>query len=336
MILVTGGTGLLGAHLLLALCQKNDAIVATYRRPSSLESIADFFRGKEPNHDILFKKIIWKKAPLSDLSALGNAFDGITKVYHCAAKVSFAKYHDEALMNANQQGTANIVNIALQKGVQKMVYVSSIAAIDSENPNEPITEDSTWNYEKRHTGYALSKHAAEMEVWRGTQEGLTATIINPGVILGGHFWKRSSGVFWQRTNRKLIFCPSGNLGVVGVSDVVRVLVMCMEKPYENERYILVNQNVSYQELFKKIVTTLHKKPLFVLLPEWLLKAAILLGNALAQVFFQRPFFSKALVNTLCSKRVYDGSKITRETDFEYSSLDDEIRAISSDFLNHQQ
>ena len=82
----------------------------------------------------------------------------------------------------------------------------SIAAIDSENPNEPITEDSTWNYEKRHTGYALSKHAAEMEVWRGTQEGLIATIINPGVIFRRAFFGNEAAVFfWQRANRKLIF-----------------------------------------------------------------------------------------------------------------------------------
>ena len=185
MILVTGGTGQIGSRLLLNLT-KNKAykVRAIYRNTQSLEKIRQLFVKHSDSGAAQFDTIEWVQADLSNIPALEKAFEGVTFVFHCAGLISFQPQDFDKLIEVNVQGTANIVNLSIDFGVKKLCYVSSVATL-STLPHTPIDEENDWNNEDNNTDYAISKHGAEMEVWRGSQEGLPVVIVNPSVVLGG-------------------------------------------------------------------------------------------------------------------------------------------------------
>ncbi|MBP6424881.1 MAG: NAD-dependent epimerase/dehydratase family protein, partial [Flavobacterium sp.] len=202
MILVTGGTGLVGAHLLLHLVEQGENVRALCRTKSSIEKTKNLFFLYHKPH--LFEKIEWIEADILDIPSLEIAFQNIEFVYHCAALISFDPKEEESIRKTNIEGTANIVNFCLAFGIKKMLFVSSIAALEDPNATETtISETTEWNPEKPHSDYAISKYGAEMEIWRGQQEGLNVIIVNPGVILGPGFPEQGSGALFSAVAKGL-------------------------------------------------------------------------------------------------------------------------------------
>jgi dihydroflavonol-4-reductase len=248
MILVTGGTGLVGAHLLYELCLAGKTPRALYRAPNSLNGVKSLFKSKSDIFESLFAQIEWTQGDILDLETLKFAFADVTELYHCAALISFDPKDYKKLQQINVAGTANTVNCALDFKVAKMCYVSSIASLGKTTAPHSINEDTDWNIENPNV-YALSKYQAELEVWRGIQEGLQAVIINPGVILGAGFWNKGSGKLFGFAKKGSAYYFPGGSGFVGVSDVVKLMQLGMESKNANQRYICVSENLSYLEVF---------------------------------------------------------------------------------------
>lgn len=331
MILVTGGTGMVGAHLLLACVKNNIPVRALYRSASRLEKVADFFSQNFPDTSTYFKQIEWHQSDLNDLVQLEKAFDQVDQIYHCAAKVSFATYHSEKLMKTNIEGTANLVNLALKYKVRKMAYVSSIAALGVEPTVKKVNEDFSWNSSLLHTPYAYSKYGAELEVWRGSQEGLEVVIVNPGIILGGDFWDRSSGTLFKRVAKGMYFYPVGNAGVVALEDVIHCLMTLMNSPIKNERFILVSENIRYQSLIQKIALQLGVKSPKIPLSKSLLYTLFIFDKVAYALGLKKSYLNQATLESLCSRQTYDGSKIEEKLDFKYKSTDIVIEALGKAF-----
>jgi len=331
MILITGGTGIVGAHLLLKCVKQNTKVVATYRREESLKKIKTLFANLSPNHLKHFNTIEWIKAPLNDLTLLNNAFKNIDFVYHCAAKVTLADSRVEKLMKSNVEGTANIVNASIKHKIKKLVYVSSIAAIGAEKNIVTIDEDASWNSDQNHTAYAYSKYGAELEVWRGSQEGLNVVIVNPGVILAGELWGRSTATLFRDVANGLRFYPIGSTAVVDVEDVVNVLMKLMKSDILNERFILVAKNISQKELLSKIGASIGIKPPNIPLKKWFLYCAFVFEKILKIMGIRKNFLSLALIKTLTNDQKYDGSKVCEAIDFHYSDIDETIKRIGTSF-----
>ena len=331
MILVTGGTGVVGAHLLVELARKNKPIVAIYRRKEGIEVVRNLFKTITPKLLKNFEQIQWKKVTLNDVSALNEAFEGVQYVYHCAAKVSFADYKEETLKKSNIEGTANVVNAALKHKVKKLAYVSSIAAIGSEKNIKQVDEDSNWEANQNHTAYAYTKYGAELEVWRASQEGLPVVIINPSVILGGQLWNRSSASLFKSVANGLRFYPTGDTALVSLDDVIFILVHLMESDIKNERFILVAENSSQKELLKKIAISLGKKPPKISLKPSLLYLLFILEKSLDVLFIRKNFLSISFIQSLASKQHYIGSKICNRIDFQYSSIDECITKLGKSY-----
>jgi len=192
MILVTGGTGLVGAHLLYHLLLENNTVKAIYRKNSNLQAVKTVFGYYSTNFELLFQKIEWIEADITNVCSLEKAFENITEVYHAAALVSFTPKDYQKMRKINIEGTANIVNFCIDKKVKKLCFVSSIATIEKATHAKTINEEEDWNLEKNNYGYAITKYGAEMEVWRASQEGVAVVIVNPGIILGAGFWHNGS------------------------------------------------------------------------------------------------------------------------------------------------
>lgn len=262
MILVTGATGLVGSHLLVALLQENEEVKALYRSNSQIEKTKKVFAHKKKL--ALFDNIQWVKGDITDIPSLEMAFEKVTHVYHCAAVVSFDPREEEIIRKVNIEGTANIVNCCIDFKIKKLCHVSSIAALGDTKTHETlITEETEWNFEKQHSDYAITKYGAEMEVWRGFQEGLEVVIVNPGVIFGFGFSNLGSDLFVQWVKKRIPFYTKGMIGIVAVQDVVTSMITLMKSNISGERFIVVGENCSYKELFIYLATLLKTKSPFI-------------------------------------------------------------------------
>lgn len=249
MVLVTGANGLVGSYLCRYLLQQGQKVRALKRENSNLYLLAD-----------VKDNIEWVDGDLLDMYSLDAAFDGIDKIYHCAAIVSYIKSNKDLLMQVNVDGTANIVNCALENNITKLVYISSIAALGrTGKEDEIVTEKTPWERKHLTSDYAVSKFLGEREVWRGIAEGLHAVIVNPSIIVGAGNWNSGSSKLFQTVNKGFKYYTEGKTGYVDVRDVVKIVYALMESDIENERFILNSENVMYKDFLTEIADALKVK-----------------------------------------------------------------------------
>ena len=317
MILVTGGTGQIGSRLLLNLT-KNKAykVRAIYRNTQSLEKIRQLFVKHSDSGAAQFDTIEWIQADLSNIPALEKAFEGVTFVFHCAGLISFQPQDFDKLIEVNVQGTANIVNLSIDFGVKKLCYVSSVATL-STLPHTPIDEENDWNNEDNNTDYAISKHGAEMEVWRGSQEGLPVVIVNPSVVLGGDFTDRGSGLLYKKVADGLRYYPAGATGFVGVDDVVRAMVQLQFSEVEGERFVLNAENLTYRAVLERIAKQLRVKAPTKRVSHQMLRFLARLDGVLSFLHLKKRTLTLASADALGTVTTYNGEKIKKYIDFNY-------------------
>lgn len=332
MILVTGGTGLVGSHLLYRLIADSKAVRAIYRTKAKQEIVKRVFSYYTQDYESLFNKIEWIEADLLDIPQLTEAFKNIEYVYHCAAMVSFAPNDYHKLRKTNIEGTTNIVNLCISHHVKKLCYVSSVATIgDSEN-NRHVDEETNWNQEKDNSVYAITKYGAEIEIWRGTQEGLDAVIVNPGVIIGAGIWSHGSGELFNQVYEGLPFYTKGHIACVTVNDVVKSMVMLLESTIKNERYILVAEHIPYQTFLATIAKTLNVKPPHIEAKSWMLSIAWRLDWFKHKLTGKPRKLVKPMLKSTLNKTVYNNTKIKSQLNFQFTSISDYIENVASQFL----
>lgn len=335
MILVTGGTGFVGAHLLLKLVRKKQPVRAIYRNKKKFEIVKRIFTYYSNEAEIFFNKIDWVEANLNEIPSLIEAFKNVTHVYHCAAYVSFEPDKFDLLQKTNIEGTANIVNFCIANNIEKLCYISSIAAIGKPKLGDITIESNEWNPEADNSVYAITKYGAEQEVWRGTQEGLDAVVINPGVIIGPGIWNYGSGSIIKIIQKGLKYYTSGSVGYVAVNDVVNALFLLMQSNVKNERFIIVSQNWSYKKFLNICANALNVKPPNKEAKNWLLQIGWRLDWLKHKISGNRRVLSKQLADTLVSESQFNGDKIKSSIVFEYSDLEIAIKETCKLYLNNE-
>lgn len=332
MILVTGGTGLVGSHLIFDLLTKGQKVKVLIRESSNKDKILQIFKLYSSEAQQLFDNIVWSEGDITDITALDEAFADVTYVYHAAAIVSFNQFDKKKVFEVNVDGTANIVNLCLEKKIEKLCHVSSIAALGANEDGSPVAEESSWKPSKKLSAYSVSKFKAEMEVWRGITEGLNAIIVNPSVILGPGDWKNNAASAFIRIDKGLPFYTKGTNGFVDVRDVTKAMVMLMESDISSERFILSAENLSYQELFNMISRSLHVKQ-----PKWELTP--LLGGMIRRFEFVRsllvfstPRITKSTMHTAFEKLQYSAEKISTRFNFTFTPAKQTVDELCTFYL----
>lgn len=335
MILVTGGTGLVGAHLLLQLVQRGDVPRAIYRTETKIAKVKKIFSYYVDDYERLFKKIEWVQADINDLGTLEDAFKGISHVYHAAALISFDPSDFKKLHKTNVEGTTNIVNFCLSHHVKKLCYVSSIAAVGQSVGEEKVTESTPWN-DTINNGYALTKHAAELEVWRASQEGIPVVIVNPGVILGpGYWWSGSGKFFWAAYKAPKYYLPSGT-GFCTIDDVTNAMLLLMESDIQNERFIVVNETRSYQNIAGVLARAFKKKVPTKVIKPWMLALFWRFDWLKSHLTGSKRKLSKSTAEIFKKTEHYDNTKMTTYLpNYRYGDLDNKIKEYCAIFLRER-
>ncbi len=333
MILVTGGTGLLGSHLLFSLVQEQKEVVALKRPSSDLEEVKRVFTYHSGSEDELaefFGRIRWVDADLLNQANMEEALEGVNHVYHCAAMVSFQPRDRQKMIRFNTDSTACLVNACLARGVQKLLHVSSTSAIGRSPEDSPATESLIWSHSKKSTGYAESKFRSEMEVWRGMEEGLEAVIVNPSIILGPGFWDRGSSSMFSRVAGGLKYSAPGITGYVGVKDVVDAMIRLMNSDISGERFILSEGDYSYQEVFGMIGKALGKeRNLKKVTPSLLQKLSRL--DSMAALFRGIRLITSEHVRAAFGETRFSSEKIKAALNVEFTPLEQVIGEVAEKY-----
>ncbi len=336
MILVTGGTGFLGAHLLYRLSLTETEIKAIKRKNSSTTLVEKIFSFYTRDVKPLLKKITWVEADILDVVSLETAFENVDYLYHTAALVSFDPGDKEKIFETNVEGTANVVNAALTQGIKKLCYVSSIAALGRAGNNGITDENSPWNKDVDISNYSLSKYQAELEVWRGIAEGLKAVIVNPSVILGPGDWNKGSSKLFKTVYKGLKVYTKGVNGYIDVNDVAKAMIWLMKSNVEAERFVLNSENVSYKRLFEMMANALKVPP-----PK--IKASPLVSEITWRTlkvlsFFtgNTPFITKETARTANSFHRYSSEKYLSLSKQNFLSVQESVKFTSECFLKEKE
>jgi nucleoside-diphosphate-sugar epimerase len=326
MNFVTGATGLIGSHLVLRLAEEGMPVTALFRNENGKAEVLNLFRfyGKEN----LFQQLLWVKGDVEDADDMFDLTEGMRTVFHCAAIVSYHKKEASRMMEVNINGTKNVVNACIENEVKHLIHVSSISAL-GDSKGEVIDEETPRDFNDYHSNYSKGKYLSEQEVWRGIQEGLNATILNPGVIFGPNNCTRSSGTMIARIEKGLPALPAGGSGIVSVLDVVEVMIRAAKQEPTNERYILCAENIRMSELFTKIAAALQVKIGKTIAKRWQI-VLVFYMEALVELFTgKRATITREIIRNYDEVKRFDGSKATRVFGFEYrdtfSSIEDTIR-----------
>lgn len=311
MILVTGGAGLLGAELITQLLSLGKKVRAIYHTT--------------PLHQFNDQQIEKFECDILDVIGLEEAMAGIEQVYHCAAVISFNASKRNKMFKINIEGTANVVNAALEAGIKKMVHVSSVAALGRIRENEPVNENMNWTEETSNSKYGQSKYLGELEVWRGIGEGLDAVIVNPVVILGNGNWNEGSLKMFRSVYNEFPWYTDGVTGFVDVRDLAGAMILLMESNYSAQRFIISAENRSFGDVFTLIAKAFNKKPPHKKVTPFIAKTVWRI-EALKKLFTGRePLVTKETAGTAMAKVYFNNSKLkTSLPGFAYRPLEETI------------
>jgi dihydroflavonol-4-reductase len=339
-VFVTGGTGLVGSHVLLNLVIKGINVRALKRKNSDIKRIKKIFSFYSGEADELFRRIDWFEGDILDISSLETALKDIEIIYHCAGTVSFESRKRREMIHNNVTGTANLVNAALSCGVKRICHVSSISALGKTLDDSPVSETTSWIPAITNSGYSESKFLSESEIWRGVEEGLDAVVVNPSIIVGPGNWENSSVRFFPLIDKGFRFYTGGITGFVDVRDVADAIILLTEKQNfnraKNQRFLLSGENLEYRVFFNQIADALHKPRPSVGATGIMLGLAWRVAAFWSLVSGNTAWITKETVISSIQKNNYDGSKITRLFGFTYHPIQQAVRHTASCYERENQ
>ena len=334
MIVVTGGTGLVGGNLLWHLLQENDRVIAIRRLKSNMEPLRVIFSFYTNEPDIFLSRIDWKVADVLDENSLLGVFRNVKTLYHCAAVVSLGSGTD-TLSDTNVIGTKNVVDAAIKSGVEKLCFVSSIAACGKAAHGEMIDEESCWVDTAHRSPYSLSKYLSEQEVWKGVARGLNAVIVNPGVILGISKKMTGSGELFKLAKKGLPFYTFGKTAYVDVRDVCRAMIMLMNSNINGERFIIAGENCYHRDILRWMADGYHTYRPFIGFGKLLIPLAGVL-EIIGKIAGFTPLIDRSSASISISRKEYSCKKFLSRFEFTFTPIRECILEICDFDLKNQE
>lgn len=335
MNLITGATGIVGSHVLFHLLKSGKPVVAGKRKGSNLAQVEKLFSYYTADYKQLFEKIKWIDLDIEDIFSIEEALEGVDTVYHCAGFVSFYSFDRKKIFAVNEQGTRNVVNACLHKKVKALCHVSSIAAINNSDYKTVLDESVYWKTSGKESDYAISKYNAEREVWRGTEEGLNAVIVNPGLILTPGFWGQSSAKLVSAYYKIGLFYIDGVAAYVSADDVARAMIELIEKQKFNNRYILVENNYEFKDIMAFIQAQFGRPAPKIQVPRFILELGRYAESFISIFSGRNPTLTKSLISSAFNQQNYSNAKIKKELNFQFTPTKEVFAQICKLYLQEK-
>jgi nucleoside-diphosphate-sugar epimerase len=313
MIGVTGANGLLGSFIVRKLIDEHERFVAFKRKGSDTSLLAD-----------VSDKVEWRELDMLDPVTMEDALRGVTAVIHGAGLVSFDPRKAAMISRVNTEGTRHLVNACLANNIGRLVYISSVGALGRTKGQTVIDETNKWEENSQHSAYATSKYLAELEVFRGQEEGLSTVILNPSVILAPADWTRSSARLFRYVWEERPFYIDGSLNYVDARDVAAIALMLLKSGMENERFIVSAGAVSFKEFFDAVASRLEKKPPMRKLNKNLLKIVAGIESVMARIRRSEPVIMPETARLAGTFFQYQNIKLKKVFHFEFHALGDTL------------
>ena len=316
--LVTGATGHVGTILVSVLQQRGEYVRALVRPNSNIvaHSNVEIYEGDIRNRESLI--------PFFDR----GDYDYVSLV-HCAALITIASKHNPEVWNINVHGTNNVMSLARDTGVDRIVYVSSVHAIPERPANEIITEVSSFSPNLVHGQYAKSKAAAAQIVMDYAKAGLNVSIVHPSGIIGpGDTRSRNHMIrtIQAISDGKISVGLQGGYDFVDSRDVADGIIGCEEKGRPGECYILNGNYIGVLELVNSIRKIRGKKTTRIEAPHALAKLIAPVAEYFSRTFSKdAPLLTPYSVYTLHTNGRFSHEKATREFDYHPRPMEESIR-----------
>lgn len=316
MVAITGATGLLGGHIINRLLAEGVSPIALQRA----------------GHDHPFPPGVSKRqADILDQVSLKEAFEGATTVIHSAAFVSFNPRRRKKIFEVNVAGTRNVIDTCLQLGIRNFIHISSVAALGCA-PGEEITEESKWTNALT-SDYGESKYLAELEVFRGAEEGLTISIVNPSIILSASQPNRSSAMLFNYIWNEKPYYTEGSLNYVDARDVADAVYQLYNKPRAGEKFILSAGHLPYREFFALVAKRFNKRAPSIKIGSTLSYWAGLAEEVRGLLSNREPLMTRQSVGVAIHSFHYCNKK-AQQIGLRFRPLEETINWCCEDFLGN--
>ncbi|MBZ9788303.1 SDR family oxidoreductase [Psychroflexus sp. CAK57W] len=327
MNLLTGATGLVGAHLLAQLILNKEQTRALFRTEAKRQQALTVIFKYDISEKDLSEHVEWFECDILNIPKLEIAFENITHVYHCAGFISNSPSDYKMMRKVNIEGTGNMVNLSIDFKIEKFCHVSSIAAVGKPLVGEEVTEETPMGEDQKPSAYEISKYGAEMEVWRASQEGLEVVIVNPGIILGDGFYDSGSGNLLAKLKKGLKFYPPKITGFVGVYDVSKLMLQLMKSSIVNERFILVSENLSFKQVASCFATLYDTPKPKTKLKPWMLYLVWFFEVLRSFLTSYKRQLTLEVIPSLFEDSLYSSEKIKQLLHFQFESLEEYSQKI---------
>ncbi len=313
MVFVTGATGLVGSFVCRHLLNQGFEVLALHRKESDFSLVAD-----------IKTKIQWVEGDILDLQVLDKVMAQADMVIHSAAIISFHKQDLKNMLKTNVEGTANLINACLRSNINHFVHVSSIAAIGRTKRTKSIDEENKWEESSYNSGYALSKYMSELEVWRGQEEGLNVTIVNPSIVIGPGDWHKGSTTIFKYVYDQKLFYPKGSMNYIDVRDLASIILSILNESVVGERFIVNAGSLKYKALFEQIALRFKRKPPTTEVSGIWIKIAIIFLRVKALFTGDKPTITNESGKLASLSISYENKKVREAFNFEFKTLEESL------------
>ncbi len=312
MIAVTGANGLLGSFILRKLANEKIPVIGLHKKDSDLSHLQEL------------TNISWRELEILDPISVEEGIKDATHVIHTAASVSFNPRLQKNIMAVNVEGTRHIVNACLAQNVQQLIHISSVAALGRKKETPTIDEASRWVENDLNTDYAKSKYLGEVEVWRGAEEGLPVTVINPSVILAPSNWGKSSAQLFHYVWKEKKIYARGLVNYVDARDVAEMAWQIYSQKITGERFIANGGNIEIKGLFDLMAIRFKKKaPSIEIHPRWV-TAFARLEELRAQLMGREPLITRQTAKITKENFRYLSTKATGQLGISFRTLEETL------------
>lgn len=326
-IAVTGGTGLIGSHLVAELLKRGCRVKLLVRDMRRIGQLRETL--SRMGAESYYGRIEFCETELNNPHTLTSALTDIEVVFHCAALVTLDPEEDEKVVLVNTEITTHVVDACLRCGVELLVHISSIATLgECRIGQNTVDEMCILSNPVGRSSYSVSKIYAENTVQRGMVEGLRAVIVNPSVVIGEGDLNSSSSRLVAYAMRRRLFYTNGVKGYVDVRDVARAAVGLAEMPQAiGKRFIVSAENLTFGTLFSMAARISGHWPPLIPVGRRVLTGIYKVEKLLNKWFGRRPILSETLIANACDESYYDNSRMKNLVGFTYTPIRETLERV---------